>query len=112
MGDIKRMTLDGEPFVLVPEEDYEDMLDIIHARAVVARGEESIPAEVVKAMVAGESPVRAFRKLRGLTAAELAAKAGVSQPAISDIENGRRVGRPATMKAIADALGVGLDDVL
>ncbi len=88
------------------------MADIIRARDIKANGGESIPADVVKAIIAGEHPVCAFRKLRGLTMQELADKAGVSQPAIAGIESRRRNGRHDTMKAIAAALGVGLDDIV
>jgi transcriptional regulator with XRE-family HTH domain len=42
--------------------------------------------------------------------AVLAKEVGVSQPAIAGIESGHRVGRPATMKKIAEALRVSRDD--
>jgi transcriptional regulator with XRE-family HTH domain len=44
------------------------------------------------------------RYSRGLNAAELAEKAGISKQLLSDIEHGRRFGSPATQKRIADAL--------
>jgi len=110
-GTLQKMVIDGASFVLVPEAEYEDLIDVAHARAVIALGEESFPADVAKEMMEG-SPIRAIRKYRGLTMASLAEKAGLSQPAIADIESGRRKGRPATMKTIAEALDVAVDDII
>lgn len=112
MGAPQKMIIDGQSFVLVPEADYEDLIDVAHARAIVARGEESFPAEIVKEILGGANPVRVFRKYRGMTQAELGAASGLTQVAIAGLETGRRAGRPETMKAIAEALGVGLDDIM
>ncbi|MFL0693637.1 MAG: hypothetical protein ACJLUP_16535 [Agrobacterium tumefaciens] len=43
MGVFNRTVIDGKPFVLVPEEEFEDMMDVIMAKEVLARieaGEE------------------------------------------------------------------------
>jgi transcriptional regulator with XRE-family HTH domain len=53
-------------------------------------------------------PLEVARRLRGLTQAELALRAGLSREALNLIETGRRSPRLATMTAIADALGVSL----
>ena len=53
-----------------------------------------------------------IRAWRGLTAAELARRAGLNRVQIHDIETGKRGGSVATMKRIADALEVPLDDVV
>jgi transcriptional regulator with XRE-family HTH domain len=50
--------------------------------------------------------LRAIRERTGLTVSELARKGGVSQPHLSNIELGRRGGRPPIIRALADALGV------
>lgn len=52
----------------------------------------------------GESPLRARRKLAGLSMNELAAAAGVSRGYLSRIEVGRCPGTPETLAAIARAL--------
>lgn len=51
------------------------------------------------------------RYTRGLTAAELARRAGLSKTFICDVEHGRRGGSPETQKAIADALDMPLDEL-
>ncbi len=53
----------------------------------------------------GGSPVRVIRESRGLTQTRLAEESGVDQSQISAMENHRRTGMAATLKAIAKALG-------
>jgi transcriptional regulator with XRE-family HTH domain len=62
-------------------------------------------------LLAGESPIRAFRKLRDLTQAELAERAGISQAAVTAIEGGKRAGSINTYSALARALAVDIDDL-
>jgi transcriptional regulator with XRE-family HTH domain len=60
---------------------------------------------VMATRINGEA-LRAIRERTGLTVSELARKGGVSQPHLSNIELGRRGGRPPIIRALADALGV------
>jgi mRNA interferase RelE/StbE len=46
-----------------------------------------------------------------LTQAALAEKAGVNRVSIAEIETGRKQGSVASLRALADALGVTLDDL-
>jgi transcriptional regulator with XRE-family HTH domain len=54
--------------------------------------------------------VRELRKWRGLSQEQLADAAGVSQSYIAGIEKGRRAGTLATLRAIAAALGVSVEN--
>jgi transcriptional regulator with XRE-family HTH domain len=54
--------------------------------------------------------VRHFRKLRGMTQAELAKAAGTTQYTVSEIELGHREPHPATLRKLAAALGVRVAD--
>ncbi|MCO6185387.1 helix-turn-helix domain-containing protein [Rhizobium sp. L1K21] len=93
-------------------EDLEDMEAIRRHEARVAAGEEElVPAEYVSRMIDGESPVRVWRDFRGLTAKELAAKAGLSPAYLSEIETGKKDGSIAALKSIADVLKLDLDDL-
>ena len=56
--------------------------------------------------------VRALRLSRGLSTRALAGLAGVSQPLLSQIENGRALPSVPSLYAIAEALGVGPSDLL
>lgn len=94
-------------------EALEDLRAYDDARARIAAGDdELIPAEAVKRILAGESPVRVFRDLRGMTQAQLADAARVNRVQITDIESGKRVGSIATIRKLADALGVTIDDLV
>ncbi|MBB4288566.1 DNA-binding Xre family transcriptional regulator [Rhizobium leguminosarum] len=115
MGEIQTLTIDGKGYVLLSEEDYRDLVDLSEARAAKARidaGEETWPEDVVKALISGEDPVRVFRKHRGISVKELAEKAGLSQPYLSEIETGKKEGSLDALKAIARILDVDLDDLV
>ncbi|MGY9045719.1 XRE family transcriptional regulator [Puniceibacterium antarcticum] len=108
--------------VTIPREEYdrlrtaaEDLVDLQaydRAKAGLATGEdELIPAQHVNRLLNGESPMRVYRDLRGLTQAALAEKAGVNRVTVAEIETGRKQGSVATLRALADSLGVTLDDL-
>ncbi|WP_316166122.1 MULTISPECIES: helix-turn-helix transcriptional regulator [unclassified Bradyrhizobium] len=65
-----------------------------------------------KELVAAKRPLAFWRKKRGLTQAALAEAAGVSQAFLSEIESGQKPGTAATLKKIAEALQVTVDDLL
>jgi len=115
MGEIQKMTIDGKTYVLVGEEDYEDMIDTLEAHAILERiraGEETWPSELVHELMETDSRIRTYRKYRGMTGIELAEAAGISQPYLSDIENGKKAGSVDVLKRIAAALRVDLDDLV
>jgi DNA-binding XRE family transcriptional regulator len=115
MGDIQRLTIDGKNYILLSEEDYEDLVDVIHANKIMARvaaGEETWPHELVAELAETDSRIRTYRKYRGLTITALAAAAGISQPYLSDIETGKKTGSVDVLKRIANALSVDLDDLI
>ncbi|MEY3293455.1 MAG: hypothetical protein RJB12_1226 [Pseudomonadota bacterium] len=122
MGHALLKTPGGEDLVVLPRADYDRLVadaemlaDVVAydaATSAVADGrEEFIPAALVDAVLAGENPVRAWRRYRGLTIAQLAEKAGVSAAYLSQIETGARAGTVETLGRIAIALAVNLDDL-
>lgn len=50
--------------------------------------------------------IREHRKSRGLTLDQLAEMVGTSKGYLSDLENGKRIGGVAMLRAIAQALGI------
>lgn len=113
----------GERMVVVPEATFErlrdaaemaeDVLAYDEAKRRLAAGEEEfVPSAMVDRILAGENLVRVWREHRGLTVSALAEMAGIAQPYLSQIETGKREGTLATMKKIADALRVKLDDLV
>ncbi|MCS0504310.1 helix-turn-helix domain-containing protein [Ancylobacter mangrovi] len=113
----------GDRLVVLPEADYEalvaaaeDAADIAAVRRFkerLASGEEElVPAAIVDRLVAGENAIRVWREHRGLSASSLAEKAGIAQAFLSQIETGKRDGTVTTLKKIADALSVTVDDLI
>jgi DNA-binding XRE family transcriptional regulator len=115
----------GEEIVILSRRDYdvllaeagdeaaEDRLSanlVARSDAAIAEGTDVILPEAIWSEIeAGNSPIRVLRKYLGLTQAELAERAGVTQGYIADLETSRKTGSPETLKAIAKALSVPLD---
>lgn len=57
------------------------------------------------------SKIKELRKAQKMTQTELARRAGVSQPHIHDLEQGNRHASHETLKRIADALGVTVQEL-
>ena len=94
-------------------ENLADLAAYDRVKAALAAGEEElIPAEFVYRMMDGESPVRVYRDLRGLTQTALAKASGVNRVQIADIEAGRSKGSIETMRKLASALSVTIDDLV
>jgi DNA-binding XRE family transcriptional regulator len=93
-------------------DEAEDLRVLDESRARRARGEDDgLPIAFAERLFAGENPVRVWREFRGLSTTALAKKAKVSQPYLSEIENGVKPGSVATLKKLALALKVDLDDL-
>ena len=84
----------------------QDVQIIERAWAEDAAG-ETVPGEVVKAILAGESPLRVWRKHREFTLDALAERVGVSKGYLSQIENGQKPGTLGLFRRLADVLNVG-----
>jgi len=94
-------------------EDLADLQAYDRALAQLANGdEELLPAEFVKRMLSGESPLRVWREFRGITQTALAEASSVNRVQIADIEAGRKSGSIETVKKLADALGITLDELI
>jgi len=109
--------------VTIPKDEYlrlkaieEDMADLNSAADVLARikagTDELIPAAVVDRLLAGDAALMVWREHRGLSQAELARQSGVNRIQIIDIEAGRKTGSAATLKKLATALQVDMDDLI
>lgn len=115
---------DGKPeWAVLPYDTYlqlaedaemlQDIRDYDATKAAIAQGtEELIPAEVVFALLDGGNPVKVWRDYRGLGQQQLAEMVGISTPYLSQIETGKRSGTAEMLRAIATALGVGLNEIV
>jgi ribosome-binding protein aMBF1 (putative translation factor) len=112
----------GESMAVIPLDEYErlqaaaEMLDDVKAydeakRRLAAGEDELVPAEIVDRLLGGENPVRVWREHRGLKAQTLAERSEISAAYLSQIEGGQRDGSFETMRRIAAALQISLDDL-
>ncbi len=113
----------GEEMVVLPRRDYERLLEaqmaiedglaFDRAKARLADGEdELVPAEVMDRLLAGDNPIRVWRRHRGLSLGDLAAQAGLSVSYLSQLETGQRKGPVDMLQKIAIPLKVLLDDLV
>ncbi len=123
MKDQIDLTIDGQAYVALTRGRYEQLVELVEDAAdaaaverfkerLAAGDEELLPSEMVDRILAGENLVRVWREHRGLTVSALAEMAGIAQPYLSQIETGKREGTLQTMKKIAGALRVKLDDLV
>jgi ribosome-binding protein aMBF1 (putative translation factor) len=112
----------GESMAVIPLDEYErlqaaaEMLGDVKAydeakRRLAAGEDELVPAEIAERLLDGENPVRVWREHRGVKAQALAKKAAISAAYLSQIEGGQRDGSFETMRKIAEALQISLDDL-
>lgn len=121
---VQIITKDKNPeFAVIPfdewqklQERLEDLEDVSVARLLsgrIASGEdETFPSEFVDRLLSGEHPLAVWREYRGLTCAALASACGVSAPAISQIENGKRDPSASLLRRMARALRCDMDDLM
>lgn len=112
----------GQKMAMLPVADYERLLDMAEDRADAdaaeraeerrKAGEEYLPAELVDSIMAGEHPLRVWRKFRGLTQAALGEKASLKNVTISRIESGEQDTSAKSWRALAEALSVDVDDIM
>lgn len=94
-------------------EDAEDRAALDRFRTRLASGEEEmIPSEVVDRLLGGENRIRVWREHRGLSAKALAERSGIAQGFLSQIETGKREGTVETLRKIATALSITIDDLV
>jgi DNA-binding XRE family transcriptional regulator len=112
----------GERLVLVPEAEFDALVDKAEdsraaaaheefRRKLAAGEEELLPADMVKRLIEGEHPVRVWRTHRGLSGKALATAAGIAAGYLSQIEKGQRDGTLDTYRKLAAALRVAIDDL-
>ena len=115
-------TPNGERMAILAQDDYEALVEAseeaVDHRAVdrfrdrISRGEEEfLPRESVQRMIDGESAVRVWRDHRKLSPTMLAEAAGIDVVALHDIENRTVEAKIGTLKRVAEALRVSLDDL-
>lgn len=98
-------------FVVIPFEEFarehpQEAATIMPRGPRIPEG-DAVPHEIVgRVVVDGENPIRAWREYLGLTQAEVAEKASITQAALSQMESSGKRLRKATREKLAAALGI------
>jgi DNA-binding XRE family transcriptional regulator len=93
-------------------EEMEDIRDARNISAAIGAGEETFPDDLVKRLSSGESHLKVWREYRKLTLSKLAKACGVSIPAISQIENGKRTPSVDLLVKLSKALCCDMEDLI
>ena len=114
----------GKPaFAVLPYDEYRALLELAEdaddTAALVrfskryARGEEeTVPAEMVDRLLAGENPLRVWREHRGMTAAQVAEAVGVTPAHVSKLESGKGDPSVAVLGKLAKVLDASLEELI
>lgn len=118
--DAQTVTLSRDEFERVVAA-LEDRIDLAAVAAQEERerllGKEAaradyLPAEAVRRIFGGESPVRVWREHRGMTQRALADAAGINAAYLSEIEAGKKPGSARALLGLARALGLDIEELL
>ncbi|MFH2043902.1 MAG: helix-turn-helix domain-containing protein [Pseudomonadota bacterium] len=101
---IQYIEQNGKPvFAVIP---YDDYIKLLPSEDV------TIPHEVVGLVVKkGMNLVKAWRTHIGITQSEVAKKAGITQAALSQMENSENTLRTVTLEKLATAMGLSVDQL-
>lgn len=98
------------PALRLAAEDASDALAIARFAKRQAKSlEETVPAEVIDRILAGQPPLRVWRERRGMTAAALAAAVGITRAHVSKLENGKGDPSLSLLRKLAKVLNVDLE---
>lgn len=112
----------GQKMAMLPVADYERLIELAEDQADTAaaeraeqrrlEGEEYVPFELVNAIINGGNALKLWREYRGISQRDLAEAAKCRLATISELENGKALGKPAVWRGLAEALDVTVDDLL
>ncbi|MGH6980797.1 MAG: helix-turn-helix domain-containing protein, partial [Stellaceae bacterium] len=103
--------LKTERTVTISRRDFDALLLAASPRKPAPRAAPFSDAEK-KRIRAGVSPIRILRERRGLTQRAVAHAANFTASYLTEIENGIKPGSVATLRKIADVLGVPMEALL
>ncbi len=108
--DIQIIEQDGKPaFAVLPWSEYEKIRPLLE-KDKAAKG---IPQKIVERHILEDVPlVKAWREHLGISQIQLAAKAGMKQPALSRIERGEINPRRETLLVLAKALELDIEQII
>jgi DNA-binding Xre family transcriptional regulator len=74
--------------------------------------DDALPVAFYRRIRGGEHPLRVWREYRDIGLNTLARKAGMSSSYLSEIETGSKPGSAVTLKKLAEALSIDMDELV
>lgn len=93
-------------------EDMQDEMTILRGQARGGASDNALPSDFVMRLLAGEVPLRIWREFRKMSLDQLSRATDIAKGYLSEVENGKKPGSAATLKACAKVLRVDLDDLV
>ena len=90
------------------DEDAADLAMYDSRKAALTSADDVLPAEVSELVLRGQTRLKAVRMWRRVAQGDVAARVGIAQGYLSDLENGRRSGSSDTLERLAGTLDVPL----
>lgn len=120
---VRTRTPAGEAIVILPEAEFErlvalaedasDARDLAASRTRLDTGADELLSEAdLEALRAAPTPLAFWRERRGMAAAALAERAGLTEPDLAAMERGAFAGDTTDYRSLAAVLGVDPDDLL
>ncbi len=108
--EVQTILQNGKPaFVVIP---YSDYLRLVPDAAKRIPNDDAVPHEVMRYVLRENYTLpRAWREYLGLTQADVAARMGITQSALAQMENAKRP-RKITLEKLANALGVSVSQLI
>ena len=111
---------DNPLFAVIPWQEYQHLKmgnsapmladEALYSEAK-SSDDEILPIEIADRLLAGDNPVKIYRKLRGMTQRQLATAVNINSVYLSQIETGKRSGSAKTLTAISRVLNVFVEDL-
>lgn len=119
---VRTKTPSGEAIVILPEAEFERLMDLAqdgaNARTVSASQDrlasgtdEHLTLDDLDRLRAAKTPLLFWRERRGLSAGELTRMTGIDVSLVVALERDERIGDAALYRALATALAVDTDDL-
>ncbi|HMQ58883.1 MAG TPA: helix-turn-helix transcriptional regulator [Rhizobiaceae bacterium] len=110
------VTPNGEELAVLPRAEYDEMIEAVARTRDVADYRAGYlpgltPAET-REYVEAPTPLSFWRKYRGFTQADLAARVKIGQGYLSDIENGKRAGPVELWLKLSRALDLPIEAIV
>jgi predicted transcriptional regulator len=113
----------GDEIVILSRDEYDRLIEADEDRkdaetakriiADIASGAETVLSEAeLDEYLNAKTPLSFWRKKRQMTQADLSKVTGIAQGFISEIESGQKPGTPATLKKLAQALNIKVDNLI